>query len=73
MLRFLNRGGTTGPAPIILNLFMYSHIVYLLIHLLSAKIYFQRLVEAEALMLRCKQVLVKHQEVRILAGFDGTL
>ena len=28
---------------------------------------------AEALMLRCEQVVVEHQEVSVLAGRDGTL
>jgi len=43
------------------------------IHLLSAEIYILRLIAAEALMLCHEQIVVEHQEVRVLAGRDGTL
>ena len=46
---------------------------YALIHFLSAKIYFLWLVVAESLMLRRKQIVVEYKEVRILAGFNGSL
>ena len=43
------------------------------INLPAAEIHFTRLVLAEALMLCREQIVVEHQEVRVLAGRDGTL
>ena len=40
------------------------------VHFLSAEVYICRHVVAEALVLRREQVLVKYQEVRILAGIE---
>ena len=43
------------------------------VHLFSAEKHFTRLVMAEALMLCREQIVVEHQEVRVLAGRDRTL
>ena len=43
------------------------------VHFLSGIIHFTRFVVAEALMLRCQQVVIEHKEVCILAGLDGAL
>ena len=43
------------------------------IRFLSGKVYFRRLVVAEALVLRRHQIVIKDQEVRILADFDRAL
>ena len=42
------------------------------IHFLSAEIHVSRLVITESLLLRGEQVVVEHQEVRVLAGRDGS-
>ena len=43
------------------------------VHLFSAEKHIARLVIAEAFVFGRKQIVVKHQEVSVLAGRDGTL